>query len=181
MKGFRLLALATCAVSIILSACGSPAAEGAITVKDQWARPSAASAPTATPKAGMTSGMSNTQSTSMDSGMNGPVSAAYMTIQNGGSKADRLIGVVSSVAGAAEVHETYSQDNGMMGMRPVVGGLEIPANGSVMLKPGSYHIMLMNLKQQLTEGQTIKLSLKFASGKQVDIDAPVKSMTMSAP
>ncbi len=177
MKGFRLLAIAACAVSIILSACSTPAADGGITVKDQWARPSALPAPTATPKAGMSAAMTNTMSTSMDSGMNGPVSAAYMTIQNGSSKADRLISVVTSAAGAAEVHETYSQDNGMMGMRPVQGGLEIPANGSVMLKPGSYHIMLMNLKDQLKEGQTIKLSLTFASGKKIDVDAPVKQMT----
>ena len=177
MKGFRLLAIAACAVSIILSACSTPAADGGITVKDQWARPSALPAPTATPKAGMSGAMTNTLSTSMDSGMNGPVSAAYMTIQNGSSKADRLISVVTSAAGVAEVHETYSQDNGMMGMRPVQGGLEIPANGSVSLKPGGYHIMLMNLKDQLKEGQTIKLSLKFASGKTIDIDAPVKPMT----
>jgi len=175
MKTLRLFAIAACATELILSACGTPAAESAIIVKDAWARSSAMSAPTVTPKAGMTTAMTSTMPN--DTGMNGPVSAAYMTIKNTGGKADRLIGVITSAAAVAEVHETYTQDNGMMSMRPVKDGLEVPANGSVMLKPGSYHIMLMNLKQQLIEGQTIKLSLKFASGKQLDVDAPVKSAT----
>jgi copper(I)-binding protein len=65
-------------------------------------------------------------------------------------------------------------DNGMMTMQPVQGGLEIPANGSVTLKPGGYHIMMMNLRQDLIPGQTIKLTLKFQSGKEISLDVPVK-------
>ena len=171
MLSTRLTVLTALAAAtlILLTACATPAADSNITVKDAWARPSAA------PTMGPATDMTTTAQTS--SGMNGPVSAAYMTILNSGGKADRLMSVTSSAANVAEVHETYTQDGGMMGMRPVQGGLEIPANGSVALKPGSYHIMMMDLKQQLTTGQTIKLSLKFQSGKQIDVDAPVKPMT----
>ncbi len=168
--------MALCAVTCMVAACAAPAAGGGITVKDVWARPSSAPAPTATAKAGMGTAMTTTMAGGMESGMNGPVSAAYMTLQNSGGSADKLVSVSTDAAMVAEVHETFSQDNGMMSMRPVQGGLEVPANGSVQLKPGSFHIMLMNLKQQLVEGQTIKLSLKFASGKTIDVDAPVKPM-----
>ena len=64
----------------------------------------------------------------------------------------------------------------MMGMQPVQGGLDVPANGSVTLKPGSYHIMLMKLSKDLTPGVNIKLTLKFQSGKEMTVDVPVKAM-----
>lgn len=100
-----------------------------------------------------------------------------MSLQNTGSKADRLMSVSTSAAAVVEVHETFTQADGMMGMRPVKDGLEVPPGATVTLKPGGYHIMMMNLRQQLVEGQTVKLSLRFASGKQVDVDASVKSST----
>jgi periplasmic copper chaperone A len=163
---------------LTLTACSAPATDSNITVKDAWARPSAMPAAAATPDKSKT-GASGAMSTTManQTGMNGPVSAAYMTIANTGGKADRLVSVISSAANVAEVHETYALDGGMMGMRPVQGGLEIPANGSVALKPGSYHIMMVDLKQALVTGQSIKLSLKFQSGKQIDLDVPVKPIT----
>lgn len=159
---------------IMLAACSTPSApaadDGKIIVTDAWVRASAAPAPTPT-----RSVMTRTQATKVDP--NGPVSAAYMTLQNTGSKADRLLSVSTAAAAIAEVHETFTQADGMMGMRPVAGGLEVPAGATVSLKPGGYHIMMMNLQSQLVEGQTVKLSLKFASGKQVDVDAVVKSST----
>jgi periplasmic copper chaperone A len=169
----RRFAVVTALVVLIgLAACGAAPA-GDITVKDAWARPTAKMAmgtPTETPKAAMGEAMTKTQSMQMD----GPVSAAYMVIENKTAKADRLMSATSSVADVTEVHETVQMENGMMGMQPVQGGLEIPANGSVTLKPGSYHIMMMKLRQDLSAGQTIKLTLKFQSGKEIALDVPVK-------
>ena len=180
MSIIRLTSIVALAATAILTvtACSTPAAGSNITVKDAWARPSAMTAPAATPdktKSGMSGAMTTTNQ--METGMNGPTSAAYMTIANTGGQADRLVSVTSSAANVAEVHQTVAMEGGMMGMQPVQGGLEIPANGSVALKPGSYHIMMMDLKQELVTGQSIKLSLKFQSGKQIDVDVPVKSMT----
>lgn len=159
-------------VVFALTAC-AVAPSGDISVKDAWARPTAKKAietPMETPTVVMGNSMTGTQSMQME----GPVSAAYMVIENRTGKADRLMSVSSSVADVTEVHETKQMGNGMMGMQPVQGGLEIPANGSVALKPGSYHIMMMKLRQDLTPGQIIKLTLTFQSGKEVALDVLVK-------
>jgi periplasmic copper chaperone A len=173
----RKIAIAvTTLVVIALSAGCATAPAGDIVVKDAWARPTAMKdmdMPTETPKAGMSEGMTQTEGMG-DMQMEGPVSAAYMVIENKSGKADRLMTVTSNVADVTEVHETRQMDNGMMTMQPVQGGLEIPPNGSVTLKPGGYHIMMMNLRQDLIPGQTIKLTLKFQSGKEISLDVPVK-------
>ena len=175
----RLAALAVVIV-VAAAACSAPAATSNIAVKDAWARPTAAklamgdATATPMPKTGeamtKTEGMGGTQMA-----MEGPVSAAYMIIENKGGQADKLVAVETSVAAVNEIHETKEMADGKMGMQPVQGGLEVPAKGSVELKPGGLHIMLMNLRQDLTPGQTFTLTLKFQSGKQMTIDVPVKA------
>jgi copper(I)-binding protein len=108
--------------------------------------------------------------------------AAYMTIQNNGSAADALIGASSPAATTVEVHETVvmgspapdaSADGGMMGMQPIKR-LEIPAGGTVELKAGSYHIMLIGLKQDLKPGDTIEITLTFEKAGEVKVNAAVR-------
>ena len=126
--------------------------------------------------------------------------AAYMVIKNTGSDADALIGASSPAAKTTEVHETYmieaspeasmdggmaspeaSMDGGMgaggemMGMRPIPR-LDIPAGGSVELKPGSYHIMLIELVAPLKAGDKIDITLKFEKAGDVKVTAEVKDM-----
>ena len=126
------LLLAALLAGSVLVACSSGSAS--IIVSDPWARASSAMA---------------------------SAGAAYMKIENTGSAADALIGASSPAATTVEVHETVamgspapgaSGDGGMMGMQPIAR-LEIPAGGSVELKPGSYHIMLIGLKQDLKVGR----------------------------
>jgi copper(I)-binding protein len=170
----KVLKLITVAFVVGLAAC-SAGSSGGITIKDAWARPTARQGMSATvTPASMGSNMTNSTASGAGMVMDGPVSAAYMVIENKSALADRLMSVVSSASSVAEVHETKQMDNGMMGMQPVQGGLEIPANGSVTLKPGSYHSMMMKLHGDLTPGQTIKLTLKFQSGKEITLDVPVK-------
>jgi copper(I)-binding protein len=107
--------------------------------------------------------------------MGGGVSAAYMTIENPGEESVRLVSVTSPVAGAAEVHESRMEGE-MMQMRPVEGGLEIPAGGSMELAPGGYHIMLMELARDLRVGEAISLTLTFQTAEEpfeMIIAAPV--------
>jgi len=76
----------------------------------------------------------------------------------------RLVGVQTPVAGVAEVHE-MKMEGDMMKMRAVQGGLELPARQTVELKPGGYHLMLMDLKQAVTSGGTVPLTLQFEDAK----------------
>ena len=97
------------------------------------------------------------------------VAGAYFKITNTGTTPDRLLGGSTPVAGRFEVHE-MSMDNGVMKMRPVQGGLEIKPGESVELKPGAYHIMMLDLKQPLTKGDHLKATLNFEKAGPVDIE-----------
>ena len=157
---------------MLFTACTS--ATSGITVKDAWARPTAAQMQ-ATPTEAMGINSTMTSTSSMNAMDTGPVSAVYLTISNSSNKSDKLIKVSATIADVAEVHETKQMDNGMTGMQPVQGGLEIPANGTVALKPGGYHIMLMKLHQDLVAGQTFSMTLNFQSGQQMTLNVPVKA------
>lgn len=88
----------------------------------------------------------------------------------------RLVGVSTPVAGVAEVHE-MKMEGDVMKMRALTEGLELPAGKAVELKPGGYHLMLMDLKVALQKDTTIPLTLVFKDAKgvqsQVEIKAPV--------
>jgi copper(I)-binding protein len=161
--------LVTLLASLILASCNSAAGE--LNVKDAWARPTVSNAQATST---MSMGDSMTKTNSMDSMNAGPVSAAYMVIENKTNSAEKLIDVNASIADVAQVHETKQTSDGMMGMQQVQGGLDIPAQSSVTLKPGSYHIMLMGLHQDLSVGQSFSLTLTFQSGKKITLDVPVK-------
>jgi copper(I)-binding protein len=126
--------------------------------------------------------------------------AAYLVVQNTGSAPDFLLGGSSDVAKAVEVHETVAIPEGsaapaasagmgmkspnasaggmgtggsMMGMQKM-DRLEIPAGGSVELKPGSYHLMLIGLTRELKAGEKIDITLKFEKAGDVRVPAEVR-------
>ena len=103
--------------------------------------------------------------------MAGREGAVYLTITNAGPT-DTLTGVSTPVAASADVHETIN-DHGIMKMRPVAK-LPIPQGQSVTLKPGSYHIMLMDLKQPLKQGDSFPVTLTFATVGTVTATATVQ-------
>jgi len=103
-------------------------------------------------------------------------SGAFMTLT---AKADAtLVGVVTSVAGAAEIHE-MKMEGDVMKMRALPKGLELPAGKAVALKPGSLHLMLMDLKVPLQKDTTIPVTLRFKDAKGVestlDLKVPVST------
>ena len=69
-----------------------------------------------------------------------------------------------------------AMEGGVMTMRPVDGGLEIKPGESVELKPGSFHVMLMGLKQPLEKGQRIKGTLDFEKAGKVEIEYTVEAI-----
>ena len=87
------------------------------------------------------------------------------------------------MAGVVEIHE-MAMDGNVMRMR-AVPALELPAGKAVELKPGGYHVMLMDLKKPLAAGETVPISLVIeTAGKRetVEVKAPVRPMaTSSAP
>ncbi|TGQ70958.1 MAG: copper chaperone PCu(A)C [Mesorhizobium sp.] len=103
------------------------------------------------------------------------VAGGYFTITNEGSAADRLLSISSDVSEKAELHEMGVKD-GVMTMRPVVGGLEIPAGGKVALAPGGYHLMFMGLKRQPKQGEKFAATLTFEKAGTVTIEFAVEGM-----
>ena len=71
-----------------------------------------------------------------------------------------------------QIHMT-EMTNGVMSMKEVEGGIEIPAGGTIQLEPGGNHVMLMGLKAPLVEGETLPLTLVFEKAGKVDVDVPV--------
>jgi hypothetical protein len=85
----------------------------------------------------------------------------------------KLVAVSSPVAGVAEVHE-MKMDGGVMKMRAVQGGLDLPVGKAVELKPGGYHVMLMDLKVALQKDTTIPMTLVFKDAKGVETRSELK-------
>ncbi|HSO46634.1 MAG TPA: copper chaperone PCu(A)C [Rhizobiaceae bacterium] len=103
---------------------------------------------------------------------NAPVSGGYMNISNSGSAGDRLVTGSADFAGKVEIHE-MAMEGDVMKMRPVEGGLEIPAGGSVELKPGGFHVMFIGLKEQMKPGEKRKATLVFEKAGEVEIEFDV--------
>ena len=101
--------------------------------------------------------------------------AVYMTLDNKTTSADRLTAASSDVADKVQIHE-MSVVNGVMQMRQLADGLSVPAGGSVVLKPGTYHVMLIGLKKPLTAGETFPLKLTFEKAGNISVTVPVQAM-----
>jgi periplasmic copper chaperone A len=106
--------------------------------------------------------------------------ADYMTITNSGSDVDRVNCVSSDASAQCQMH-TMTMEDGVMKMRPVEGGLEIKPGETVTLKPGGYHVMLLNLSHPLEQGNTLKVTLKFDKAGTVDIESPIAAIGAPVP
>ncbi|GER20383.1 copper chaperone PCu(A)C [Variovorax boronicumulans] len=100
----------------------------------------------------------------------------------------KLVGISTPAAGVAEVHE-MKMEGDTMRMRELAGGLELPAGKTVELKPGGYHVMLMDLKGAMTKGATVPMTLKFEDAKgakttlelKLPVGAPEGAAAAAAP
>ncbi len=103
---------------------------------------------------------------------NAPVGGAYLTIENTGTEDDRLVSATTPVADTVQIHD-MAMDGDVMKMRHLPDGLAIPAGETVTLAPGGLHIMLMNLRGKLVEGETLTMTLTFEKAGTVDVELPV--------
>lgn len=105
------------------------------------------------------------------------ITAAFMEIRSEGG--DKLVAVKSPSAGRAEVH-THVMDGDVMKMRRV-DALEIAKGGAKVLKPGGDHVMLMDVKDPLKEGDLVKLTLTFEKAGDIEVEATVEAPGATGP
>ena len=145
-------------LTALLSAC-APAPEGVhLEIESPWVRSSAAAS----------------GSTDMDAmAASASTSAAYMVIRNAGTEPDTLLAVRADAAEVVELHVSETK-NGVT-MMSAVENVPVPARGKAELKPGGLHIMLIKLKQELTAGEKITLTLVFEKSGEIQVEAEIKN------
>ncbi len=102
-----------------------------------------------------------------------PVGAAFLSIENHSEQPDRLISANSSIAEVTELHAHIHQGDVMRMVK--VEAIDVPAHGQLILEPGGYHVMLIDLKKPLVAGEQLPLTLQFEHGGQVDVIVDIKS------
>lgn len=147
---------ATVSVFLLLVAaaggCGDPAPPAPdLVVRDAWARPATVPDDTTVP-------------------VN---SAVYLTMENRGDTADRLVAVEFDGALRVELHESIVNGQGLAKMRPVET-VEVPARGEARLEPGGLHVMLMGLDSTLSPGDSIEIVLRFEVSGRHGVIAAVR-------
>ncbi|MCV0427090.1 MAG: copper chaperone PCu(A)C [Roseibium sp.] len=148
MKLIKAIAAATALTLVSLSAVASDYKAGDLSLSHAWTR--------ATPPKAKAGG-------------------GFVEIVNNGSETDRLIAASSDVAGKTEIHEMAVTD-GVMKMRKLDNGIEIPAGETVKLQPGGLHIMFMGLNQSFEEGTSVPVILTFEKAGDVGIELSVAKM-----
>ena len=108
------------------------------------------------------------------------VGGGYLTIENKGSAPDRLIGGSADVADKVQVHE-MAMNNGVMTMRPLDKGLVIEPGKTVKLAPGGYHLMLLDLKSPLKQGDKLPVTLEFERAGKVSLSLDVQGIGAQGP
>ena len=103
----------------------------------------------------------------------------YLTIRNRGGAADTLTGARTAAAADVEIHTT-STAGGVMRMR-AVEQLPVPPGQDVRLAPGGVHLMLIDPRQPLREGDRFTLTLLFARAGAIDAEVKVQPMSAGAP
>jgi copper(I)-binding protein len=139
------------AAALALAACTAAAHDykaGAISIDHPWAR--------ATPRGAS-------------------VGAGYLSLTNTGATPDRLIGVTAAAADHVELHEMKMID-GVMRMRPVKDGIALEPGQTVEFKSGAFHLMMVDLKQPLQQGERVKGTLTFEKAGTVDIEFAVEGI-----
>lgn len=102
------------------------------------------------------------------------VTGAFMVFKNAGDKDHKVVKADNPISEVTELH-THVNEGGMMKMRPVKD-IEIKAKGEAVLQPGSLHIMLINLKKTLKEGDSVPITITFEDGSSKKFDATVRKI-----
>ena len=106
---------------------------------------------------------------------NAPATGAFMVIRNAGDKDVKVVKADNPVSRVTELH-THLNEGGVMKMRPVPA-IDVKAKGEAVLKPGGLHVMLIDLKAPMKEGDMVPLTLTFDDGSTKKVDAKVVKPT----
>jgi len=131
-------------MAVVLVAC-SGGGESSVSVDDAWGRTSPSSAANA---------------------------AFYMVIE-GGSDPDTLVSADAAACGLTELHISIVTD-GVMSMQHLPDGIDVPAGETVMLEPGSFHVMCIDRQQDFVAGTSIPLTLEFAGAGTVEVNVEIR-------
>ncbi|MEP0004803.1 MAG: copper chaperone PCu(A)C [Balneola sp.] len=107
-------------------------------------------------------------------GVQGQMSGAYFVYKNPLSSADTLISVYSPQAMMTQIHESYTTEDGLAGMREKKE-IVVHSDETLVLKQGGLHVMLMNLKKDLSENDSVEVALEFTKAGTVKLKLPVKN------
>lgn len=155
IKGIARAALIGLLLAGMQAACGAPSGPD-VRADDAWARPAKAVGETETGESGMAG-----------------TGAVFLLLVNDGGEADRLVGGETGVAEVVEIHETVMEGE-VMKMRMLPDGLQVPAKGEVLLKPGGYHVMLIGMKQDLKVGDQFAVELQFEKSGTITVEPEVR-------
>jgi copper(I)-binding protein len=139
------------AAALAAMTAGASAQTGQVKIENAWARATPAGASTA---------------------------AIYLTLV--APDADKLVSVSTPAARESDLH-TMSMENGVMKMRALTDGVDLPAGKAVTLKPGGMHIMLSALTGPLKEGENVPVTLNFAKSGAQQISVPVEKVGAMGP
>lgn len=108
------------------------------------------------------------------------VAGGYLTVVNPTAQADKFVSVTAEIATRTELHEMSMKD-GVMSMRAVTGGLDVPANGELALEPGKggnagYHLMFLGLKRPLKQGEKFAGTITFEKAGTVNVEFAVEAI-----
>ena len=104
--------------------------------------------------------------------MSAATSAVYLTIQNSGSQADRLVSATSQVAQSIEIHQSQVQDNVASMLK--LDTLALPAQSTIQFQPGGYHLMLIGVNRALNPGDKISVDLQFEKSAPIQVEVAVR-------
>ncbi len=147
VAGLSLAGLSACSSSSSSTDASSAAAGCPVTVADPWVK-------------------------AADKGM----TAAFGTLTNTSSSAANIVSASTPDSASMELHEVVD-DNGSMVMQPVPGGFTVPANGTLALEPGGYHLMLMDVTTPIKAGDEVPFTITCADGASVDFTAQAREFT----
>ncbi|MDV6250336.1 copper chaperone PCu(A)C [Vibrio sp. EA2] len=104
---------------------------------------------------------------------NAPVIGGFLQLNNHGDAEDSLIAAETPIAGRVELHNHIMEDGVMKMVK--VDEINVPANGSVALEPGNFHLMIFNPTQSLKKGDRFPVTLTFKNAGKVDVEVAVES------
>jgi copper(I)-binding protein len=112
------------------------------------------------------------------------MTGVFMTLENPSDEDIELVGATNTTEGLTEtpmeIHEIVKGDDGEMKMQMVEGGIVIPAQGSVTLKPGGYHVMYWDLLKPIPVGSHVTLTLEFSNDTTLDVKAVARDISTYA-